>query len=102
MGVKYFNDVDVTIGGTGILAESASLSSQNSIEPQFILGRRGNIDQSPAGPQKTTFNFNYLLEIDNEPGLTGIKNLKNLSNPNSGENVTIAIAGITGYNCYLD
>jgi len=102
MPVKYFNDIDISIGGTGILAESASLSSENSIAPHFILGKRGIIDQSPEGPTKTTFSFNYLLEIDNEPGLTGINKLKTLSNPNSGENITISIAGITGYNCYLE
>ncbi len=98
-----FKDIDVTIGGSGILAESAQISSKNTLLGVYSVGSKGVISNSPNGPIKNTFSFSYFCEINNEPNYGLVNTIKSLINDvfiHSG--TTIAVAGITGYNCYLD
>ena len=71
----YFNDVEVTVNGTGILANSASISSRNQIQPVRVLGRKGIAFQAPAGPIQSDFSISYLPETNNEPNYNIVKAL---------------------------
>jgi hypothetical protein len=98
----YFDNVDVILNNTGIMAESASVEQTNSLTPIFSIGRKGISAQAPSGPHKTTFQVNYYLELDNEPSYEVISTIKNLINETTLSGIQIEIAGVTGYNCFLD
>ena len=101
----YFNDVEVTVNGTGILANSASISSRNQIQPVRVLGRKGIAFQAPAGPIQSDFNISYMPETDNEPNYNIVKALQAYGgtggNQFQNRGVIVEIAGVSGY-CYLN
>jgi len=96
-----YDNVDVTINSTGILSQSASINTQNEITPAYVIGKRNIIGQFPEGPIKSAFSFNYFPEIGNEPNYTITQLLKNLNDDILWSGVSVAVAGVTGYNCYL-
>ena len=99
--------IDIAINGSGILAEDFTLSSSNSLESIYEVGRRGVASISPNGPLTNTFKFSFIPEISNNPVHSGINILRNLL---TGDNmyalheaysgVQIEFAGITGYSCF--
>lgn len=96
----FFENVDILINNSGILADSASISSENNLKPIYSIGNKGTHNLSPAGPIKHTINFSYLLTVNQDPNFfiaSGIKN--NNNNPYTG--VTIEVNSITGINCLL-
>ena len=98
----YFDNCDVRISNTGVLADAASINSKNNIEPAYILGRRKTLGQFPEGPLETVINISHYLMVSGDPIIPLLDTLKGLTSeiPYSGLN-TIVIGGITGYNCYL-
>lgn len=95
----YFDNCNITVGSTGILAESVRIRAENSIEPVYALGFRGVLNQVPEGPIRGQINLTYALNLQSEPVFPLINTFKNLTG--SYEGITIVAAGITGYNCYL-
>lgn len=97
----FFQNVDSTINGTGILAESAAISSRNSVQPVYAVGKIGQRGQAPFGPLTSTFQFNYIPELNSEPNID-IRNLIiNLTGDHAYSGVQLVIGGMTGSNCYL-
>jgi hypothetical protein len=101
----FFNDVEVTVNGTGILANSASISSQNQIAPVRVLGIKGIAFQAPSGPIQSEFSISYTPETDNEPNYNIVKALQAYGgtggNQFQNKAVIVEVAGISGY-CYLN
>jgi hypothetical protein len=89
-----FNQCEVSINGQKIMAESASISEQNSINPDVIIGNYIPIDYSPTDGIKNSFDINYNVETNNEPNYiisTGLKTYSTGYSP-----AIIIIGGITG------
>lgn len=98
----YFDNCDMVINSSGILAESASINAENTLSPIYAVGKRGILNQSPAGNNPLSFRFNYIAEISHEPNFSTVDLIKNLIDDSSYEGVTLEIGGITGFNCYLE
>lgn len=58
----YFDQIDVTLNGSGIMAESAEISISPSLSPVYSLGRRGIWNQVPVEPIKANISIDYFLE----------------------------------------
>lgn len=97
-----FENCDVIINGSGILAQSASIDSSNSLIPVYTVGRKGIINQSPNGPITNKFSFSYIPEISNEPSYNQAIFLKNMLNDLLYSGIRLNIGGIEGDNCYLE
>ena len=98
-----FQNCKALVNGTGIIADSASLSTENNLSPLYVIGKKGIINNSPKGSIKNSFRFSYYPQLNSEPNVLISNLLKNFVN--SGGNysgVTLSICNITGYNCYLD
>lgn len=72
----FFDQCDVIVNGTGILAKQASLSTANSLAPIKILGHRGILTQSPERDLTSTLQLSYFLETDNEPNFAIVEDIK--------------------------
>lgn len=72
----YFDQCDVVVNGTGILATQASLSTTNSLVPIKILGKRGIITQSASKDLTSSLQISYYLETDNEPNFGLVQEIK--------------------------
>lgn len=93
------NNVGVFVDGSGLLAESASISQDINLTPIQVLNRKGAISQNINGGPVSHFNISYLLELNNEPNIIQLSFLKT-----GWQNINpqiVSIAGITG-NCYLE
>jgi len=97
----FFDEIDAIIAGSGILAESASISSENSLSPLYVLGNKGIINQSPSGPLRSSFSFNYVLESNYDPVQNIVSYLKTGRETTNYESTIVSLGGITG-NCFLD
>ena len=91
-----FTDCDVIINGTGLVADSASISERNSIKPAYGVGRFGVL-MLPDGPKTSDIQINYTLNPLKETNLRIINDLK--SNPPIINPINIEIAGLrcSGY-----
>ena len=99
----YFDNCDVRINGTGVLADSASINSRNSISPAYSLGFKYPLNQVSEGPIETNIGVSYFMIISGDPIFPIVNTLKNLdpSVPYSGIS-GVLIGGVTGFNCYLN
>lgn len=99
--------IDIAINGSGILAEDFTLSSSNTLESIYSVGKRNIVSISPNGPLTNTFKFSFYPEIDNNPIHSGMNILRNLltgdnmySNHQLYSGVQIEFAGLTGFSCF--
>lgn len=99
--IIYYDNVDLLVNNTGILANAASINSINTLEPAYVLGNKGIINISPNGPIKSTISISYFPEVDKEPSYGALTSLKTLTNETGWTGIRIELANITGYNCYL-
>lgn len=97
----YFDNCDVIVNGSGLLADSASLNIDNSLIPIYVLGKKGIVNQSPNGPLRSTFQFSYIPEVSNEPNYNCTQIINQLLNDIYYSGVSLEIGGIIGTNCYL-
>jgi tartrate-resistant acid phosphatase type 5 len=96
----YFDNCDVIVNNSGIVAESATIDVANSLRPIYSVGKIGMTRKVPNGPVISNFRINYVPEIDNEPIYALASIVKAQSNvDHSG--IRIELGGITGFNCYL-
>ena len=90
----FFEKCDVSINGTGILAETASISSNAQQTPVTVLGFRSPQGFTTAGNFQNSVELNYFFEVYKEPSYKILNQTKNnLLNPPP---VTIVIGGISG------
>lgn len=100
----YYDQCEIKINNTGVLATSASLNTDITLGPVYTLGKRKPFKkQVTTGPRNTTFQISYLINPTGDPAFKSVQEIKNfISAPTNYDGVTIALAGITGYNCYLN
>lgn len=100
----YYDQCEIKINNTGVLATSASLNTDVTLGPVYTLGKRKPFrKQVTTGPRNTTFQISYLINPTGDPAFTTVQEIKNfISAPTNYDGVTIALAGVTGYNCYLN
>jgi hypothetical protein len=91
-----FHDCDVIVNGVGLVAETASISQENSLQPLYLLGQQGPA-QYPNGPLKSSFELSYFLGLESDPNLALIQSLKN----GGGSSLPIELAGIRAI-CHLE
>lgn len=96
----WYDRCEISVGGTGLYAESVGLSLSNSLEPIYTVGNAGIGNQSPNGPIQASFRMNYFVRVSAEPAFQIINQIKEVGNSHGG--VQIVFGGITGYNCYLN
>lgn len=90
----YFDNCKLMINGSGMIAENADFSTENTLSPNYSLGYNGPISYSATGPVKASLQANYyprLIRDVNFDILTAIKT--GLENPTP---VEIGLAGISG------
>ncbi len=92
----YFDQIDVSINETGLLAESASLSVENGLETVRAVGRKGTIATIPAGPLRNSFSVNYVAEVTREPNLGVLNSLKTIESTLSYDPLVIKFGGLSG------
>src|SRR4051812_26164528 len=71
-----FFDVDVVFNGKGLVADSAVISSENSLQTAYLLGAQFT-NQVPAGPLKHSIAISYTLNAISDPNLAVLSSLKN-------------------------
>lgn len=98
----YFDNIDLTINGSGIICDNASLRLSNNINPIYSLGRRGTAGQFTNNGPTPQFGFSYVAELDNEPNYDIVNSIKSNLSSDVWTGVTIQLGGITGYNCFID
>ena len=62
----FFDQCDVIVNGTGILATQATLSTANSLAPIKIIGHRGILTQAPQRDLTSNLQLSYFLETDKD------------------------------------
>lgn len=71
-----FREIDVSINRTGIMAESATINTQNLDTDLFSLGYKKPVGHAPQGPMRSTIQFNYFIDVGKEPNYDIVRNLK--------------------------
>lgn len=97
-----FNQIDVLISGSGVLAQSASIDSSNSLTPIYSIGKYNPCNHSPNGAIKNNFSISYIPETSNEINYNIVSYLRTLANDVIHSGIQVVIGGVTGYNCYLN
>jgi len=100
----YYDQCEITINNTGIIATSANINSDINLGPVYTLGKRKPFRQQVAtGPSSSTFQIQYIINPTGDPAFKNISEIKSfISAPTNYDGVKIALAGITGYSCYLN
>lgn len=96
MAIKQYTDVNVVINGSGIMADSASVSTRNDLQEVYILGRKGIVGQVPKGPLQSSFSVDYYLKTSHDHALNTISVLRTGHNTINYPPDMISIGGITG------
>jgi hypothetical protein len=82
------------------MADSASISTSNALQPIRSVGKKGIIYQAPMGPLTTTYDISYIVETNNEPNYNIVQALKALENSFHNKPVVVEVGGISAC-CYL-
>ena len=96
----FFNKCNVAVNGSGVMAESASIKTKNSLQPIRSVGKKGIIYQAPNGPLTTTYNISYIVETNNEPNYNIVQALRSIENSFHNKGVVVEVGGISAL-CYL-
>ena len=98
----FFNNCDVRVNGTGVMAENVSLSTSNALVAVRSMGRNLAETSDPDGQYSTQVRMSYYLEVEKDPvyanGTDYLGMVHNVVNPNYEDipaNI-IVVAGITG------
>jgi len=96
-----FDNCDVAINHSGILALNASINTSNSVEAAYCLGYVRPVNQLPFGPIQTVFNASYIPEISQEPNYATVNKIKVMLNDSGYMGEKVELAGLTHNYCYL-
>jgi len=95
--VLYFDNIDAVVNGTGILVEQATISSQNYLDPAYILEKRGELSQPVTDSIRHTLDLSYFVEVDNEPNLEIVNSLKQFREDDyQASPYVIEVGGVSG------
>jgi hypothetical protein len=92
--VLYFDNCDVAINRSGIMATSVSISSSSNLFPAYSIGKLG-ANQFPSAAQKYSCQINYIPEINNEPNFATVNEIKSLLEETQYTGNKIEVAGIS-------
>lgn len=93
----FYDQVDVTVNESGVLAQSASIDSSAELTPIYSVGRKGISAQTPNGPRSYSADISYYVEVDNEPNFAAINNLKTFDSlTEDAPPIYLNIGGISG------
>lgn len=90
-----FENCNVTIGGSGIFCDSASISTSNSVQPNYQIGINSPISYSPNGPLQSNIQLSYILKNYDENYYI-IKEIKEYTGILTKSPTIIDVGGITG------
>lgn len=96
MAFFKYNEVDVLIDGSGVAAESATISAENGLSPVIILGRKGNQGQFPDSPFIGDINLSYLLQTTFDAPYNFVNSLRTSHQTTTYAPHTVVVGGITG------
>lgn len=91
-----FEQCDVTINGTGIVAESAILESNAPLAAAPILGHTYPYAYAKQGFIRTSAQINYVIESDREPNFGMVTFHKNYTGEAGINPIPIVVGGVTG------
>lgn len=91
-----FHKCQVSVNGSGLLAESAQISTQSTLQEVRTIGRKGVYTQTVNGGQSISFNINYNIDVRQEPIFQIAKSLRENQELLNFDPVQIVIGGITG------
>lgn len=97
----YYDQCDVVLNGSGIMAESAEIGVSPSLAPIYSLGRRGVWNQTPTAPITSNISINYYLESFFDHNKNTIDFIKTGDVTTYAPCSTIIIGNVTGSG-YLD
>tara|TARA_R100000008_G_scaffold76787_1_gene56831 strand:- start:180 stop:1010 length:831 start_codon:yes stop_codon:yes gene_type:complete len=92
----FFNDCDIRINGTGLMAQRASIKSSNSLKRVTPLGRADAIELTPNGTVQNTFQATYYVDLDGDPCYPETVRIKNSTDFEQASSQVIEVAGISG------
>lgn len=98
----YFDNIDVAINNSGIIATNASIESSNSIEAAFVVGYYNQVTTVPVGSIRTQFKFDYVPEVNYEPNFGIVNKIKQLIPETGYHGEIVEIGGIIQNNCFLE
>lgn len=103
MATVDFREVDIIIDGSGILAESASISSETALSPLYALGYKLPLTQSAEGGLQSNFRFSYWLEASYDPNYENVRFLRTGGRYTYNHSpATLVIGGVTGLGYITD
>jgi hypothetical protein len=103
----FFNNCDVVVNGTGVMADAVSLSTSNAIVAVRGMGNNLAVTSTPDGQYANNIRMTYYVEVEKDPVYANVSDylslVHNTTNPNYEDIApnTIGVAGITGV-YYLD
>jgi hypothetical protein len=92
----FFNDCDIRINGTGLMAQRASIKSSNSLKKIKPLGRADAIELTPNGVVQNSFSATYYVDLDRDPCYPETVRIKNSTEFEQASPQVIEVAGISG------
>ena len=92
----FFDNCLVVIDGSGVLADSASLTMQNSAQALYALGYKVPTEVTIGDAVRGTLSVSYFVEADNEPVFALVNVLKTGHNNFNWTPTQFAVAGVTG------
>ena len=100
MSTINYEKIEVKVGETGILADSASVDISNELQSIYSLGYRGELFQTPTGPKNSEFRLNYFLDVGSDPSYNVVDIIRNLNKDSDYERVEVSVGNLSG-NGYL-
>jgi hypothetical protein len=97
MSIKYFDNTDVLINNSGVLASNASITSKNNIRPIQTIGRVGSSVNAPSGPIEHIIRMNYAVQLGHEPNYGIVTGLKVATDTTGYSPTILEVNGVTGF-----
>ena len=92
----YYDQIDVSLNGSGIMAESAEITTSPSLQSVYSLGQRGIWNQVPSAPITSNISINYYLETNYDHNKNTIDFLKTGYTSTYHPSTRVVIGNITG------
>ena len=93
----FYDNIDVAINGSGILAESARISQVNYLDPAYVLEKRGEMSQPVKDSIRSKIDIGYFVEVDHEPSLGIVDSIKKFrTDDHDAKPFTVEVANISG------
>ena len=92
-----FDKIEVEINGTGFIADSATLSSNNELQEQYTLGKKGILDQALVGGLTNSLSLSYYIDLNEDPISVITRKLKNLTQDGTYSPPSLVFGDISGH-----